>query len=189
MIRVYNGDACAVQESEYDWRTALRFFLNGHRDEYILIYRDDKPIKTLSYRDICYNREVPEKIIYLDQDVFAEARKYFFTYREQEERWMRAVAVCNRQEEVECILYYQHNPITTGHPVSEFEEYDSFPGQIPISSKNMKNMRRLSMMLWNVVSRRRRNIFWMRTRRYFWDRRAAVRGTAIFMCCRARASG
>mgnify|MGYP006875964818 FL=1 len=63
MIRVYNGDACAVQESEYDWRTALRFFLNGHRDEYILIYRDDKPIKTLSYRDICYNREVPEKII------------------------------------------------------------------------------------------------------------------------------
>ncbi len=124
MIRVYNGDACAVQESEYDWRTALRFFLNGHRDEYILIYRDDKPIKTLSYRDICYNREVPEKIIYLDQDVFAEARKYFFTYREQEERWMRAVAVCNRQEEVECILYYQHNPITTGHPVSEFEEYE-----------------------------------------------------------------
>ena len=123
MIRVFNGDALAIQEDEYDWRTALHYFLDGHKDDYVLIYRGDMPIKTLAYRDVCYNRDVPEKIIYLDQDVFAEARKYFFAYREQEERWQRAVAVCNRQDEVECILYYQHNPISTAHPVSEFEDY------------------------------------------------------------------
>lgn len=124
MIRVFNGDAYAFEESEYDWRKALHFFLDGHHNDYVLIYRDGKPIKALSYHDVCYNRDVPEKILYLDQDIFAEARKYFFVFRQQEERWKRGIAVCNRQDEVECILYYQHNPITTGYPVSEFEEYD-----------------------------------------------------------------
>lgn len=29
MIRVFNGDAYAFEESEYDWRKALHFFLTG----------------------------------------------------------------------------------------------------------------------------------------------------------------
>ena len=123
MIRVFNGDALAIQENDYNWRTALHYFLDGHHNDYVLIYRDDKPIKALSYHDVCYNRDVPEKVIYLDQDVFAEARKYFFTYETQEERWKRAVTVCNRAGEAECILYYQHNPIRIDYPVSEFQEY------------------------------------------------------------------
>ena len=123
MIRVFNGDALALQEDEYDWRTALHYFLDGHHNDYVLIYRNDKPIKTLSYRDVCYNRDVPERILYLNQDIFAGARKYFFSYKNQEERWMRAIAVCDRQDGVKCILYYQHNPIRTDFPVSEFEEF------------------------------------------------------------------
>lgn len=123
MIRVFNGDALAFQEDEYDWRTALHYFLDGHQNDYVLIYRGEKPIKTLSYHDVCYNRDVPERILYQDQDIFAEARKYFFSYEKQEDRWKRAIAVCNRQDEVQCILYYQHNPIRTDFPVSEFEEF------------------------------------------------------------------
>ena len=84
MIRVFNGDAYAFEESEYDWRKALHFFLDGHHNDYVLIYRDGRPIKALSYHDVCYNRDVPEKILYLDQDIFAEARKYFFVFRQQE---------------------------------------------------------------------------------------------------------
>lgn len=78
MIRVFNCDALAIQEKEYDWRTALHYFWDGHKDDYVLVCQGDKPVKTLSYHDVCYNRNVPEMVIYKDQDVFAEARKYFF---------------------------------------------------------------------------------------------------------------
>lgn len=129
MIRVYNGDAYAVQEEAYDRSRSLQFFLNGHKDEYILIYRGDRPVKVLSYYDVLYNREVPEKILYLNREVFAEARELFFSYKKADERWNRAVAVCSLPEgdegleEVECILYYQQNQTNSNYTVSEFEEY------------------------------------------------------------------
>ena len=65
MIRVFNGDALAIQENDYDWRTALHYFLDGHHNDYVLVYRDDKPIKALSYHDVCYNRDVPEKVTWI----------------------------------------------------------------------------------------------------------------------------
>ncbi len=92
MIKVYNGDAYAVQEEEYDRNRSLQFFLGGHKDEYILIYRGDRPIKVLSYYDVLYNREVPEKVLYLNPDIFAEARELFFSFKNPEDRWNRAVS-------------------------------------------------------------------------------------------------
>lgn len=129
MIKVYNGDAYAVQEEDYDRSTSLRFFLNGHKDEYILIYRGNRPLKVLSYYDVLYSREVPEGILYMNADVFTEARKLFFSYKNPDERWNRAVAVCsspNGEEDpgdVECILYYQQNQTNFNYTVSEFEDY------------------------------------------------------------------
>lgn len=141
MIRVYNGDAYAVQEEAYDRSRSLQFFLNGHKDEYILIYRGDRPVKVLSYYDVLYNREVPEKVLHLNSEVFAEARELFFSFPNPEDRWNRAVMVCSPQggesgledesgleevsgqEEVECILYYQQNSTSLNYVVSEFEEY------------------------------------------------------------------
>ena len=37
MIKVYNGDAYGVQEEDYDRSRSLQFFLNGHKNEYIMI--------------------------------------------------------------------------------------------------------------------------------------------------------
>lgn len=129
MIKAYNGDAYAVQEGEYDRNRSLRFFLSGHKDEYILIYRGERPVKVLSYYDVLYNREVPEKILYLNPNVFAEARELFFSFKNPEDRWNRAVAVCSHPEgedgpeEVECVFYYQQNLTDRNYVVSEFEEY------------------------------------------------------------------
>ncbi len=128
MIKVYNGDAYAVQEEEYDRNRSLQFFLGGHKDEYILIYRGDRPIKVLSYYDVLYNREVPEKVLYLNPDIFAEARELFFSFKNPEDRWNRAAAVCSLPEgdgpeEVECIFYYQQNLTSSNYVVSEFEDY------------------------------------------------------------------
>lgn len=112
MIRVYNGDAYGVQEEEYDRNQSLQFFLNGHKNEYILIYRGDRLLKVLSYYDVLYRREVPEKVLYLNRDLFQEARELFFSYEKADDRWNRAVAVCSGPDDagcpgdVECILYY-----------------------------------------------------------------------------------
>ncbi len=123
MIKVYNGDAYAVQEEEYDRNQSLRFFMDGHRDEYIMLYRGDELIKVLSYYDVLYHRDVPEKVLYMGQDVFSEARKLFFFYEKEEDRWNRAVAVCSKPNEPECILYYQENLTSLNYPVSDFADY------------------------------------------------------------------
>lgn len=129
MIRVYNGDAYGVQEEEYDRNQSLQFFLNGHKNEYILIYRGDRLLKVLSYYDVLYRREVPEKVLYLNRDLFQEARELFFSYEKADDRWNRAVAVCSGPDDagcpgdVECILYYQQNLTSFIYPASEFEDY------------------------------------------------------------------
>ena len=129
MIRVYNGDAYGVQEEEYDRNQSLQFFLNGHKNEYILIYRGDRLLKVLSYYDVLYRREVPEKVLYLNCDLFQEARELFFSYEKADDRWNRAVAVCSNPDDngnlgdVECILYYQQNLTSFNYIISEFEEY------------------------------------------------------------------
>ena len=129
MIKVYNGDAYAVQADEYDRNTCLQFFLSGHKDEYILIYRGGRPVKVLSYYDVLYRREVPEKVLHMSTEVFAEARRLFFSYPTADERWNRAVAVCGAPDnngnlgDVECILYYQQNLTNFNYTVSEFEDY------------------------------------------------------------------
>ena len=129
MIKVYNGDAYGVQEEDYDRSRSLRFFLNGHKNEYILIYRGDRLLKVLSYYDVLYSREVPEKVLYLNPDVFSEARELFFSYKNADDRWNRAVAVCSGPEDdgspgdVECILYYQQNLTSFIYPAGEFEDY------------------------------------------------------------------
>ncbi len=129
MIRVYNGDAYGVQEEEYDRNQSLQFFLNGHKNEYILIYRGDRLLKVLSYYDVLYRREVPEKVLYLNRDLFQEARELFFSYEKADDRWNRAVAVCSGPDDagcpgdVECILYYQQNLTSFIYQASEFEDY------------------------------------------------------------------
>ncbi|MCI9213460.1 MAG: hypothetical protein HFH17_10615 [Ruminococcus sp.] len=129
MIRVYNGDAYGVQEEEYDRNQSLQFFLNGHKNEYILIYRGDRLLKVLSYYDVLYRREVPEKVLYLNRDLFQEARELFFSYEKADDRWNRAVAVCSGPDDagcpgdVECILYYQQNLTSFIYLASEFEDY------------------------------------------------------------------
>lgn len=129
MIKVYNGDAYGVQEEDYDRSRSLQFFLNGHKNEYILIYRGDRLLKVLSYYDVLYSREVPEKVLYLNPDVFSEARELFFSYKNADDRWNRAVAVCSGPEDdggpgdVECILYYQQNLTSFIYPAGEFEDY------------------------------------------------------------------
>ncbi len=129
MIRVYNGDAYGVQEEDYDRSRSLQFFLNGHKNEYILIYRGDRLLKVLSYYDVLYSREVPETVLYLNPDVFSEARELFFSYEKADDRWNRAVAVCSGPDDagcpgdVECILYYQQNLTSFIYPASEFEDY------------------------------------------------------------------
>ena len=129
MIKVYNGDAYAVQEDEYDRSTSLQFFLSGHKNEYILIYRGDQLLKVLSYYDVLYCREVPERVLNLNQNVFEEARKLFISYPNMSDRWNRAVAVCSNPDDngnlgdVECILYYQQNLTSFNYIISEFEEY------------------------------------------------------------------
>ena len=57
MIKVYNGDAYGIQEDDYDRNRSLQFFLNGHKNEYILIYRGDRLLKVLSYYDAGSPRE------------------------------------------------------------------------------------------------------------------------------------
>lgn len=129
MIKVYNGDAYGVQEEDYDRSRSLQFFLNGHKNEYILIYRGNRLLKVLSYYDVLYSREVPEKVLYLNPDVFSEARELFFSYKNADDRWNRAVAVCSGPEDdggpgdVECILYYQQNLTSFIYPAGEFEDY------------------------------------------------------------------
>lgn len=129
MIKVYNGDAYGIQEDDYDRNRSLQFFLNGHKNEYILIYRGDRLLKVLSYYDVLYRREVPEKVLHLGPDVFAEARELFFSYKNMDDRWNRAVAVCRDPDaagcpgDVECILYYQQNLTSFIYRVSEFENY------------------------------------------------------------------
>ena len=110
MIKVYNGDAYAVQEDEYDRSTSLQFFLSGHKNEYILIYRGDQLLKVLSYYDVLYCREVPERVLNLNQNVFEEARKLFISYPNMSDRWNRAVAVCS-------------NPDDNGNLGDELQEY------------------------------------------------------------------
>lgn len=122
MIKVYNGDAYAVQEDEYDRNRSLLFFLDGHTEEYIMIYRGDRPIKVLSYHDVLYNREIPEKVLYMAPDIFSQAREIVFSC-EKSDRWNRAFAVCNTEGEAECILYYQENLTSFNYQVSEFEDY------------------------------------------------------------------
>lgn len=122
MIKVYNGDAYAVLEDEYDRNRSLLFFLDGHTEEYIMIYRGGSPIKVLSYHDVLYNREIPEKVLYMAPDIFSQAREIFFSY-EKSDRWNRAFAVCNTEGEAECILYYQENLTSFNYQVSEFENY------------------------------------------------------------------
>ena len=102
MIKVYNGDAYGVQEEDYDRSRSLQFFLNGHKNEYILIYRGDRLLKVLSYYDVLYSREVPEKVLYLSTDVFSEARELFFSYKNADDRWNRAVAVCSGPDDTGC---------------------------------------------------------------------------------------
>lgn len=123
MIKVFTGNVYTIQESEYDRDSLLEFFLDGHREEYILVYRGERLQKVLSYYDVLFQRDVPETVLYMDQDIFKEARKIFFSYERREDRWNRAAAVCNRQEEIECILYYQQNRSNYNYTVSEFEDY------------------------------------------------------------------
>lgn len=124
MIKVFTGNVYAIQESEYDRDMLLEFFLNGHREEYILIYRKDRLLKALSYYDVLFQRDVPEVVLYLGKNVFAEARAIFFSYQNRDERWNRAAAVCSAQGEVECILYYQQNRTNYNYAISEFETYE-----------------------------------------------------------------
>lgn len=183
MIRIFNGDALAIQEKEYDWRTALHYFLDGHKDDYVLVYQGDKPVKTLSYHDVCYNRNVPEMVIYKDQDVFAEARKYFFSYETQQERWKRAVAVCDKSDEVECILYYQHNQIRTGYPVSEFPEYDfdetlDFELLSRVNTYIFEEYEEYTAFIYEVLERR-----FPEKRKYFLDENAQIFLDTEGICC------
>lgn len=78
MIKVFTGDVYAVQESEYDRDMLLDSFLNGHRAEYILLYSGEKLQKTLSYEDVLFCRNVPERVLALGKDVFGKARELFF---------------------------------------------------------------------------------------------------------------
>ena len=126
MIKVFTGDVYTIQESEYDRDMLLEFFLNGHREEYLLLYSGDKLLKTLSYQDVLFQRDVPERVLSLGKDVFAEAREIFFSYESRKERRNRAVAVCSEQGEPICILYYQQNRTNYNYIISEFKafEYD-----------------------------------------------------------------
>ncbi len=124
MIKVFTGNVYAIQESEYDRGMLLEFFLNGHREEYILLYRGDRLLKALSYYDVLFQREVPEGTLHFGMDIFAKAREIFFSYKNREERWNRAVAVCGTQGEVECILYYLQNRTNYNYAISEFEIYE-----------------------------------------------------------------
>lgn len=120
MIKVFTGNVYGIQEEACDRDSLLLFFLDGHREEYIAVYRGENLIKILSYEDILYTREVPEIVLELNEDVFAEARKIFFHY---ENRLNRAVAVCNEKGEIECILHYCQNRTSFVYPVDEFKEY------------------------------------------------------------------
>ena len=123
MIKVFNGDAFGIQEEEYDRNTLLQFFLDGHREDFILVYRGEKLLKALSYYDILFNREVPEKVLYMNPNVFIQARDLIYAYGREEDRWRRALAVCDDNGEVLCLLYYLENCTSTVCPVSDFKRY------------------------------------------------------------------
>lgn len=123
MIKVFNGDAFGIQEEEYDRNTLLQFFLDGRREDFILVYRGEKLLKALSYYDILFNREVPEKVLYMNPDVFIQARDLIYAYGREEDRWRRALAVCDDNGEVLCLLYYLENCTSTVCPVSDFKRY------------------------------------------------------------------
>ncbi|MBQ3544331.1 MAG: hypothetical protein IJA34_05010 [Lachnospiraceae bacterium] len=107
MITIYDKDVINL-DYEYDRNEILKYCWSITNSEKLrfVVYKEGKICKALSYYDILYDRNVRDKCIQFERNVFIESRKYFL---EEGLDDYRCVPVCNDMGNLMYILEYHKN--------------------------------------------------------------------------------
>lgn len=123
MIHVVIEEILTIDKNKYNRRAVLET-LTGYENIKLGILKDGKVVSILSYKDIAEKRNIPEKYLIHNEDVFAMALKEFQKY---ENREGLCIPVYNSKEDtLEYILQYKKNRVDDQERgyVREFLDYN-----------------------------------------------------------------
>jgi hypothetical protein len=129
MVRIYDGEVFTLDLNSYNRMQTLQNcwqFSHCERMRF-LVYDGDVIVGAMSYYDIVMNRSVPQKCLYMNDNIFVEARDYFIGMDAAEHS---CIPVLDENNECVFILEYYYNKLYNlskdGRVYDDFKDYDLF---------------------------------------------------------------
>lgn len=109
-----------MEETEATRTTLLNFFLSGHRRELVVLQREGKFVRYLTYEGLLYRMSGGKQTVAVDENLFQEARRFF----EDKGNRSKLLPVVNKRGELLSFLRWNNQKEEVSKPDQNLEQID-----------------------------------------------------------------